>query len=364
MYSKPHYIILDGLRGVAALMVLLYHLFEAIAFAAGDPEQDMFHGFLAVDFFFVLSGFVMGYAYDEKWNEMSIGNFLKRRIIRLHPMVVLGVVLGLVAFIIQGCTNWNGDSVPCLTLIECFVLSLFLLPSIGTMDVRGNTELFPLNGPHWSLFFEYFGSILYAIALRKLSTKWLSFWTLLAFATLATFGFLGPYDSIAYGWSSDPVVFWGGFFRMIFAYPMGLLVARFFRRKEHRQFNGWMFVLCALMLCLLLAVPSIQLRVYFELFTVAVAFPLIVYCAALGNVNGRFSRLFVEMLGNISYPLYAIHYPLIYLYIWWINNDIHPFGSAIWSTPVAISLIAIVLAYVLFVVYDRPLRRELSKKLL
>ena len=100
--TTRHYLLLDGLRGVAALLVLLFHLFEAVAFAAGRAEQDMFHGFLAVDFFLILSGFVMSYAYDGRWSEMSIGSFFRRRLIRLHPMVVAGVVFGLIVFAAQG----------------------------------------------------------------------------------------------------------------------------------------------------------------------------------------------------------------------------------------------------------------------
>ena len=92
--AQHRFLLLDGLRGIAALMVLGYHLFEAIAFAANAPEQHMFHGFLAVDFFFILSGFVMGYAYDKRWNSMTIGQFIRLRLIRLHPMVIMGIIIG------------------------------------------------------------------------------------------------------------------------------------------------------------------------------------------------------------------------------------------------------------------------------
>ena len=78
--SKPHYHILDGLRGAAALMVVWYHVFEGFAFAEGTNGVegggliDVFnHGYLAVDFFFMLSGFVISYAYDDRWNKMPIG---------------------------------------------------------------------------------------------------------------------------------------------------------------------------------------------------------------------------------------------------------------------------------------------------
>ena len=100
--TKSHYNILDGLRGVAALTVVCFHLFEA--YATSHLDQKINHGYLAVDFFFILSGFVVGYAYDDRWKTMRITDFLKRRFIRLHPMVVLGAVIGAVMFYFQGCS--------------------------------------------------------------------------------------------------------------------------------------------------------------------------------------------------------------------------------------------------------------------
>lgn len=98
--TKPHYNILDGLRGVAALTVVCFHLFEA--YATSHLDQKINHGYLAVDFFFILSGFVVGYAYDDRWKTMCITDFLKRRFIRLHPMVVLGAVIGAVMLPVGG----------------------------------------------------------------------------------------------------------------------------------------------------------------------------------------------------------------------------------------------------------------------
>ena len=95
--SKPHYEILDGLRGVAAVMVIIFHLFEAHA-GGSHLTQIINHGYLAVDFFFMLSGFVIGYAYDDRWGRMTYRDFFKRRLIRLHPMVVMGMLIGAAAF--------------------------------------------------------------------------------------------------------------------------------------------------------------------------------------------------------------------------------------------------------------------------
>ena len=112
--SKPHYKLLDGLRGVAALLVLWYHVHEGFAFAGSSPViKCINHGYLAVDFFFMLSGFVIGYAYDDRWKtNLTLGNFFKRRLIRLHPMVVLGALLGAVCFFLQGSVQWNGTHIP------------------------------------------------------------------------------------------------------------------------------------------------------------------------------------------------------------------------------------------------------------
>lgn len=94
--TKPHYNILDGLRGVAAITVVCFHIFEA--FATSHLDQRINHGYLAVDFFFILSGFVMGYAYSDRWGTMTIKDFIIRRIIRLHPMVVMGALIGGILF--------------------------------------------------------------------------------------------------------------------------------------------------------------------------------------------------------------------------------------------------------------------------
>ncbi|MDD6253421.1 MAG: acyltransferase family protein, partial [Bacteroidales bacterium] len=116
--TKPHYDILDGLRGAAALLVVWYHVFEGFAFAGGDAIiKGINHGYLAVDFFFILSGFVISYAYDDRWagsssnsdrNPLTLKNFFLRRIIRLHPMVIIGAITGAITFLMQGSVQWDG----------------------------------------------------------------------------------------------------------------------------------------------------------------------------------------------------------------------------------------------------------------
>ena len=213
--SKPHYVILDALRGVAALMVIWFHIFEGFATSAIDQKFN--HGYLAVDFFFILSGFVIGYAYDDRWQSMSVGSFFKRRLIRLHPMVVLGAVFGAVSFLIQGVVfggnssvfdggvQWNGTHVSLGPVLISMLMAMFLIPCRpgGLGEVRGNGEMFPLNGPSWSLFFEYIANIMYALFLRRLSTKVLKVFVAVSGLGYAAFAILNGSGTYSIGVSED-----------------------------------------------------------------------------------------------------------------------------------------------------------------
>ncbi|MBQ7280301.1 MAG: acyltransferase [Bacteroidales bacterium] len=359
--ATPHYVLLDGLRGVAALSVLVYHLFEGVAFAAGSSEQMMFHGFLAVDFFLILSGFVMGHAYDSRWHSMSFASFARRRLIRLHPMVILGVIIGLIVFLSQGAQRWDGTTMPPHIIALGTLLALLLLPSPAATDLRGNTEMFSLNGPHWSLFYEYLFNVIYALLLRRLATRWLRLWLVADGIMLLAYTVMGDDGTLGVGWSSSPLNMLGGLLRVGFDYPMGLLLAR--RFSKHRPAtlsSALIFPLSAIIVVALLSMPSLHaFNPYYELCCTALAFPLIIWTAARAKDN-RMDNL-ATSLGDISYPLYAIHYPLIYLYIGWLMAGSSPFGNSTWLTPTVLGLIAIIMAALATRYYDKPIRRWLAQ---
>lgn len=367
--NKTRYDILDGLRGVAALMVLLYHVFNDAKsfFVWPTPVNEFFHGFLAVDFFFILSGFVMGYAYDRQWqNNLTLGGFIKRRLIRLHPMVVMGVLIGAVAFLIQGCTKWDGSEVALQSLMLVTLLGLFLIPSPTDIEVRGNTEAFPLNGPHWSLFFEYVASLLYGMLLHRLSTKWLRVWVACSIISIAGFALLTEDGGIAYGWSSEPVNFFGGALRVLYAYPMGLLMARVFRERQPKPLHGHVFLLSGLALALMLGLPSLgrkDIDTIYQLACILSFFPTVIWFGARGTVSGWRQRA-VSFLGRLSYPLYAVHFPLIYLYIAWVGRDGHPYEgySQPWVAAIFVIAASVLIATLCLLIYDEPLRKWLNKK--
>lgn len=236
--AQPRYEILDGLRGVAAVLVILYHFGEGFATSAVD--QMMNHGYLAVDFFFVLSGFVIGYAYDRRWKnkDMTTGRFMLRRIIRLQPMVVLSVVIGAIAYLLQGSVHWDGTPVPFHWVLVALILGLFMIPVLpgAAADVRGNDEMFPLNGPAWSLFFEYIGNVLYAVFLHRLSKNGLR--TVVAvsgigLAACALCNMSGAFH-LGVGWSMADMGWLGGFLRLSFSFGIGLMLTRDFRPMRIR----------------------------------------------------------------------------------------------------------------------------------
>lgn len=369
--SKPHYELLDGLRGVAALVVILYHIFEGYAFASNGTIDTLNHGYLAVDFFFILSGFVIGYAYDDRWGKgLTMKNFFKRRLIRLHPMVIMGAVLGTVTFYLQGCVQWDGTHIAISMVMLSLLCTMFFIPAMPGVgyEVRGNGEMFPLNGPCWSLFFEYIGNILYALFIRRLSNKALAVLVAVLGVALALFAVLdiSGYGNIGVGWTLDGVNFIGGTLRMLFPFSMGMLLSRNFKPVKLRG----AFWICTIIMIALFAVPYLEgakpfcVNGAYEVFCVIVAFPILVWLGASGTTTDKRSTVICKFLGDISYPVYVVHYPIMYLfYAWLIKNQLYTLGET-WQVALCVYALSLVLAYLCLKLYDEPVRKWLTKKFL
>jgi peptidoglycan/LPS O-acetylase OafA/YrhL len=362
--SKPHYEILDGLRGVAAILVVAFHVLEAHATSSFD--QIINHGYLAVDFFFVLSGFVVGYAYDDRWDRMTPWNFFKRRLIRLHPLVVLGTIIGAVCFyfgasgvfpLIHGTPIWQ---MLLVALVGCT-----LIPLLPGMDIRGWQEMHPLNGPAWSLLFEYIANLLYGLVIRKFSKKLLAILVLVAGGVLLHFALTGPDGDFVGGWTVNGPQLRIGFTRLIYPFFAGLLLFRLGKliRIKHA------FWVCSLMIAIILALPRIGGREHvwlnglYEAFCILVLFPLIVSVGAGGNLKGTYSTRICEFLGQISYPIYITHYPLIYLYTAWVGTQ-HPSLAQAYPYALLTFLGSLALAYAGLKLYDEPVRTWLKERFL
>ncbi len=356
--SKPRLNLLDGLRGVAALIVVVYHLFECF------DLSPIPRGYLAVDFFFVLSGFVIGYSYDDRWPRgLSAATFFRRRLIRLHPLVIAGAVIGAVCFIAQGGTRWDGSSVSWTMIALATVANLLMIPlwPSAAADVRGNGEMFPLNGPNWSLFFEYIGNILYAILLRRMPTLWLA---LIAAAAGAGIVFIAITDGyLGVGWTMANGGLWQGTLRMLFSYVAGMLIARCHPKvnMSRQPLTCMATLLTVSVLPLTFGEMPVWASGLYDAVCVMAVFPALVIIGA--SSTSRQSKP-LKLLGELSYPLYAVHYPLMYLFYAYIgfNGNLVPIArlEEVWPVAVALPFVAIILAWAVMKWWDNPIRRRLS----
>ena len=366
--SKPHYALLDGLRCVAALLVVWYHIFEGFQFAGNKPVIDFInHGYLAVDFFFILSGFVVGYAYDNRWGKtLTLGGFFRRRLIRLQPMVIMGAVIGAASFLISGMERWDGTHATLWLTFLAFVCGCLMLPALPRMprEVRGNGEMFPLNGPCWSLFFEYVGNIVYALFIRRLSTRLLAVLSFALCCALTWFAVTDQsgYGSIGVGWTVDRTNILGGMLRMLCPFTMGVLMSRLF--KPLRQARGAFWTSAALLL-IIFHVPyihsdgALSLNGIFETACIIAVFPLVVWYAASGKTTDIASTRICRFLGDISYPLYIVHYPLMYAFYMWLIKTRQYTLHETWPAALAAVTASIILAWLCLKLYDMPVRKWL-----
>ncbi|HMS69053.1 MAG: acyltransferase [Saprospiraceae bacterium] len=360
--SKKHYEILDALRGVAAIMVVIFHVFETHNTSRFD--QIMNHGYLAVDFFFLLSGFVIGYAYDDRWDKMSLKQFFTRRLIRLHPMIIMGMIVGAVLYYFQVSDLWPiiGQT-PVWKMLLVMLFGFTLLPLTPSMEIRGWTEMHPLDGPAWSLFYEYIGNILYAVFVRKFSNVALS---ILVFGTgVALIHFLvtGPNGDVIGGWSLTPTQVHIGFLRLLFPFFGGLLLSRITKPTQINQAFLW----CSLLVILSLSIPrigdatTVWMNGIYESIVIIVVFPLIVYMGASGTLQGKTAKGLGKFLGDISYPIYITHYPIIYTYTAWVKDNKVSLSEA-WPYGLLVIISSISLAYICLKFYDIPVRKWLTDR--
>lgn len=374
--SKPRYEILDGLRGVAALIVVAYHLFET--YSAGALYQTLNHGYLAVDFFFALSGFVIGYAYDDRWDRMSLTDFFKRRLVRLHPLLILGTIIGALVFYFG-----EGDVFPLIGQTPWWMVVLMcvwgftMIPAPTSLDIRGWGETNCLNGATWSLMWEYFANILYALVIRHFS-KWLlgvfvvlsGVLTVMLCFNIDVFGVLALRDYAAYtvngGWCLSPDQLLIGITRLFYPFFVGLLISRIGKYITVRGGFWW----CSALVVTMLVMPRIGgaeamwANGMYEAVCILLLFPLVLMIGAGSKVTGKKSFALCKFLGDISYPLYITHFPFIYMQNAWGNAHRHLPTSTHVMVAVGIYILVIGVAYASLKLYDEPVREWLKNRFL
>jgi len=347
LQTKQHYDILDGLRGIAALSVVTFHFME---WTTSDYSKNFIgHGFLAVDFFFCLSGFVIGYAYDDRIGKMGIAEFFKSRIIRLHPLVILGSVLGLLAFLFDP-FGGHPELYSTGKIILTFVCSALLIPFPAIAD-RG-FNLFSFNAPAWSLFWEYVANIFYAVVLWRLKRGWLLVLTIISAVAICAVCYRA--GNLMGGWSGP--TFWDGSARISYSFLAGLLIYRSnFIIKNNVGFIG-----IAILLLLAFVMPFGKWNWITEPFAILFYFPLLIALGAGAVLAPGLKKLCI-FFGQISYPLYMTHYAVLWMFGNYYGS--HKVSTTQLSFIIITSLILLVgVAYLVMVIYDMPVRKYLNDR--
>jgi len=346
--SKQHFKVLDGMRGVAALGVVLFHFMEIVY---TDPSTNFIgHGFLAVDFFFCLSGFVIAYAYGDRMKQLKPGPFFMRRLIRLHPLVVIGSVLGLVTFLFdpfggQAATYSAGK------IALLFAASIFMVPMPAMGDRFFN--LFGLNAPAWSLFWEYVANIVYGLILWRINKRWLL--ALLLPAVVGICLVAHRAGTLVGGWSGE--TFWDGGVRVAYSFLAGMVVYRFNLAIKNKLGFAGMGVL----LLLAFVMPFGSYNWLTEPLIVLIYFPLLVALGA-GTQPAAATDKVCVFSGNISYPLYMTHYSVMWMFGNYYASH-HPSTGQLALVVVTGLVVLTAFAWLVMVLYDVPLRRLLNKRL-
>lgn len=374
--SRPRYEILDGLRGVAAMIVVAFHLFET--YSKGPTEQIINHGYLAVDFFFVLSGFVIGYAYDGRFDKMGIWGFFKRRLVRLQPMVIIGTIIG-------ACLFYFGDApgfelvaqTPLWKMLLVSLLGCLMIPLLPWWDIRGWQEINPLNGAQWSLMWEYIGNILYAVFVRKFSKTVLTIFV--ALSALLTIDLAMNIDAtgllkerlwaqytVIGGFGLSPDQLYIGCSRLLYPFFMGLLLSRLGWKIKVRGGFWW----CSLIVAAILVFPCVGKGEFgwanglYCTIAILAVFPIVVIMGAGSKTTDAKTTIWCKWLGEISYPLYITHYPWIYMQMKWAGDHKDLPLSTHVAVAVGIFFLTIAIAWACCKLYDQPVREWLKQRFL
>ena len=369
--SKPRYEILDGLRGVAALGVVMFHMMEC--YPSEVSGWVMPHGFMCVDFFFALSGLVLGYAYDDRWDRMTLWGFFKRRLTRLQPMAVMGVFVGMCFFYYSGGPTFDKvDAAPWYVVLLQSLLLICMIPLPKSMDIRGWGELTSIDGPIWTLIYEYVANVLYALFLRRTGRILLGI--IVAFCALLSadlclqlnlWGNLTDPDyfcTVNGGFIFNPEHVYRAMVRLMFPFTMGLLLSRLGRFISIR--GG--FWVASLLILGMISTPRLNgisdlAEGTFELSSILLLFPLILSIGAGSKLQGKRATQVCLFVGQLSFPLYITHYPILYMHMSWAETHMDsPLGTHVF-VGITTFLMCIGLAWACLKLYDEPVREWLKE---
>ncbi|MGY2735420.1 acyltransferase family protein [Sphingomonas sp. UYP23] len=330
--------LLDGLRGIAAIAVVIMHTSDQYGLVYAIP-----HAYMAVPFFFMLSGIVIAHAYENRiMRTSSPFAFLAIRIERLYPLLLLGLAVSL------GIRIGFGDGAINHEIWLMLLAAICLIPWPGS-------SVFPLLAPQWSLAIEIWGNLVHRLILGRLSDRNLMLLVGLGGFAMAACGVY--FGGLNIGWSFDTLV--GGVAIFAFCYPCGILLYRMRVQFRLPQITAplWLVVL-ALLATICIPTPLLTtvngLR---DLACAILVFPLLLTAAMNERPSGFVQRI-SRWLGLLSYPLYIVHYPIVIKAASLLNRTGPSRIVEYISVPIIVAL-AIVIACLCLAI-DMALRRRLK----
>jgi peptidoglycan/LPS O-acetylase OafA/YrhL len=314
MTQSSRYEVLDGMRGVAAILVMLFHYNIQYGY------RIFYNVFTAVDFFFILSGFVILHSYGAKMNHhMSSREFIIRRIARLFPMSALGVLLGLPTLLTMaylGQTNYAN-----FEIVAVAIGNMFFIPAMNSKwfildGTQISGQIFPTNGPMWSIFFELVISFTF-IFLYRLSNSSIAKICATSFALLFMFSIwnghvvgnrIFDFDS---GWNSSN--FMGGVPRVVFGFTCGMLIYRVTKNSVFQKLTALPSLPPTVIYSLLVTILifPFYIKGLYSLVEIGIFAPLLVLLGSKSTSASSSMIKFSELLGRMSFPIYCFHYPIL-----------------------------------------------------
>jgi peptidoglycan/LPS O-acetylase OafA/YrhL len=344
--TQPRFLTLDALRGFAAMAVALFHYHKP--FMPG--------GYLAVDFFFALSGFVLVHSYAHRFEQgLTPSRFIRMRFIRLYPLHLVGVAIGMFFALQRVLRHVPGHMGPG-EVIAAILLNPLMLPSPLSQ------ELFPLNDPAWSLFFEMLSNIAMAVALIRLRLRGLLLVAAGAGAALLLAASLTAYQPDSLGIAKSAVDggnMWASFHiglcRTAFSFSLGMALARM-PTAAIRPARAWALPFCLALLALLALGVGADIRLAYDLAVVFIASPLLILAGSRFE-PGRLFAPAARFVGDVSFALYATHLPVAMAFLG-LERRLHTPEGAL--APLFLAT-ALALAAACNRWVDKPARRSLSR---
>lgn len=378
MVERKHIVTIEGLRGLSALIVLALHCATELGYDALLP-----HGALSVDFFFIISGFVVAHAYEFNIKSgWPLWYFVRIRLIRLYPMILFGLILGVFVYLAK--EFGSHVAVPWGRVVLNILLSVALIPSPIIFDESWEF-IFPFNGVTWSLFFEILINTIYAMIIVKISTRTIVFISIVgAVFVIIQCYYLGSisggmnfdyansnisgnnnrlyfdYDSSLFGKIPLPAFLVFGTGRAIFPFFIGVLLNRIDGYFQKLQKISTFFPV-VLLITVFFCHTSKYIWIY-ESASVIFLLPSVLILAINTKDDIKFVKLY-SWLGKMSYPLYLVHYPIVRTFGHYQRSlDLH--GARLLGTVILEVVICVTVAHIVTVLYDEPVREWLTNRFL